>query len=293
MSRKIAIFIPAFNEERSIGSVVLLAKKYGPVTVVDDGSEDRTAELAKKAGAAVIRRKKNGGYGAALRAILAAAGKTSAAACVIMDGDGQHDADEIPKVAAPVLEGKADVGLGSRFLGGMRGAPAYRKEGVRVLNRFSAELAGGREVDFQCGFRALSPKAAKAIEIRENGYEAGMEMLSAAVRRGLVVEEVPVSIRYFEKANGGAVAQGAGLLTYAANQIAKRRPLFVFAALGSASIMVAALLGVFVVETFYSSGKLAAGSAFLTVLFGIGGLVLILIGINLHVLNRIAGRGSD
>lgn len=286
MMKKLAIFIPACNEERSIGSVVLGAKKYGAVHVVDDGSHDRTAEIASAAGAKVHPHKKNLGYGAALKTILAAAKKTSADVFVVLDADGQHDPDEIPLVAGPVLSGKADVCAGSRFLGKTVAAPAYRKEGVRLLNRLSTGQANGRKLDFQCGFRAFSRKAAEKIRIHAEDYAGGAEMLVSASGAGLRIAEAPVTIRYFEKGRG-AVEQGAGLLGYVVGEMLKRKPLLFFGGAGLASLLASALLGLFVLDTFYSKGVLPVGSAFLTVFAGVVGLVLIVIGINLYTLQAI------
>ena len=292
--KKLAIFIPAYNEERAIGSVVLGAKKYGAVYVVDDGSDDRTAKIASAAGAKVYPHGKNLGYGAALRTILAVAKKTPADAFAVLDADGQHDPDEIPLVAGPVLSGKADVCSGSRFLGKTVASPAYRKEGVRLLNRLSTEQANGRKLDFQCGFRAFSRKAAEKIRIHEDGYAGGAEMLFSAIGAGLRIAEVPVTIHYYGK-DGDAVEHGAGLLGYIVGGIAKRRPLLFFGGAGLASLLASALLGLFVLDTFYSKGALPVGSAFLTVFAGVVGLVLIVIGINLYTLQAILkmkGRGE-
>jgi len=148
LKSKLAIFIPAHNEERSIGSVVALAKKYGPVYVVDDGSTDATAEVARASGANVIARQKNGGYGAAVRAAFEAAKKIDAGAFVFLDGDFQHDPDEIPCVAAPVLSGSFDVCVGSRFLGKTISPPAGRREAVAVMNNLSG-VASGKKLDFE------------------------------------------------------------------------------------------------------------------------------------------------
>ena len=294
--KKIAIFIPAFNEERSIGSVVLGAKKYGRVFVIDDGSKDRTAEIAKAAGAEVIPRQSNGGYGAALKTALSSAKKTSADAFVFLDADFQHDPDEILVVAAPVLQGRADVCLGSRFLGRTIGAPEYRTAGVRALNHLSkihAEKTGAQNgsLDFQCGFRAFSKKVIGNVDVEENGYEACAEIIVSALRAGLKVAEVPVTIRYYGEGNGkNPMVHGAGLLGYVVNAIAKKKPLVVFGLGGVLLLAISALLGIFVVRTFYGTGVLALGSALLTVFAGIAGFVLILIGINLYTLQALLER---
>ena len=290
--KRTAIFIPAYNEERSIGSTVLLAKKYGKVFVVDDGSKDATSLVAARAGANVIRREKNGGYGAAMKAAYEQAKLIDAGAYVFLDGDFQHDPNEIPKVAAPVLSGKADLSLGSRFRGKFVSAPEYRKHGVRLINTLAA-AGNGKErmvLDSQCGFRALSKKAIESVRFFEDSYAAGSEIVTSAAQSGLRIVEVPVSVRYYGEKNGGPLAHGAGLVGYLLGEIARRRPLVFFVGSGFLLLALSALLGIFVVKTFYSTGALATGSAFLTVFTGIAGLVLMLIGINLYTLQALVER---
>lgn len=294
MGGKLAIYIPAYNEERSIGSVVLQAKKYGRVIVVDDGSSDRTAQVATLAGAKVIARGKNGGYGAALQTILEEARKAPELVFVIMDGDYQHDPSDIPKISKPVLEGKADVAVGSRFSGKFVGQPAYRREGVALLNRMAAVGNGKTGVDFQCGFRAFSKKAAGRIRMAENGYAGAAEVLTSAIDAGLRIAPVPISVRYYGEAKQGALGQGAGLFAYFVESIAHQKPLLFFGLAGAALLLSSALLGIYVVDTFYSTKILPIGSALLTVFCGMGGLVMLLIGINLYTLNAILKkRGND
>ncbi|EHR79127.1 glycosyl transferase [Thermococcus litoralis DSM 5473] len=113
---KTLIIIPAYNEELTIGSVVALAKKYGDVLVVDDGSKDRTSEIAQKAGAIVIRHEVNKGKGAALKTGFGYALANGYDVIVTIDADGQHNPDEIPLLLKPILEGEADLVIGSRYL---------------------------------------------------------------------------------------------------------------------------------------------------------------------------------
>ena len=280
------IFMPAYNEERTIGSAVLMAKEHGAVLVIDDGSSDRTAEIARKAGAGVITHKKNMGYGAALKSALDAAKETDAAVFVFMDADGQHDAAEIPAVAAPVLEGKADLCQGSRFLGKFVSAPLGRREGVAFINRLSSMHSGKNEVDSQCGFRAFSKKAAERIKIDSDGYAGGAEIIVSAQHAGLHVVEVPVHVRYFTEKNN-PFQQGVGLVDYFAGLAIRKNPLALFAGMGTVMLAISALLGVFVVDTFYAKHELATGSAFLTVFFGIAGMIMMLIGLNLYTLKKV------
>jgi len=114
VSPKIIVALPAYNEEKYIGSVVLQAKKYAnEVIVIDDGSTDRTAKIAKLAGATVIRHGENKGYGSAIQSILTEAKERATDILVLLDADSQHNPDEIPSLTKAISEGY-DLVIGSR-----------------------------------------------------------------------------------------------------------------------------------------------------------------------------------
>ena len=118
------VIVPAYNEERFIGSVVLKVRWYADrVIVVDDGSTDFTPEIAEAAGALVARHPQNRGKGAALNTGLGLACTLEPAVVVMLDGDGQHMCRQIPLLAAPVLAGQADIVVGSRYLGDASDVP--------------------------------------------------------------------------------------------------------------------------------------------------------------------------
>ena len=119
-SQKITMILPACNEEASIGSLVLLSKLYvDNVIVIDDGSVDRTAEIAKKAGAEVITQGVKKGKGEALKTGFKAASDLGADIIVTMDSDGQHNPIDIPILVTPIIEGNAEMVNGSRYLNGL------------------------------------------------------------------------------------------------------------------------------------------------------------------------------
>ncbi|MFQ6052521.1 MAG: glycosyltransferase family 2 protein, partial [Candidatus Hydrothermarchaeota archaeon] len=129
--------LPAYNEEIAIGSVILRARKHADkVIVVDDGSEDNTAEIAELAGAIVFKHERNMGYGAAIRSCFRKARELNADILVTIDADGQHDPSEIPKLIEPIQKGEADVVIGSRFLSKQKyPIPLYRLLGMKVLDK--------------------------------------------------------------------------------------------------------------------------------------------------------------
>lgn len=196
---RVVAVVPAFNEEGAVGDVVraLLALSPAPeVVVVDDGSTDRTGEAARAAGAVVLTPTFNLGIGGAVQTGLRWALRSGADAAVQVDGDGQHPASEVAAVVAPVLAGRADICIGSRFLGGEGDrSTAVRRAGIGWLS-FVVRLRCGRTfTDPTSGLRAFGPSALRwlAEEYPEDYPEP--QILAPAVRRGLRVEEVPVAMR--------------------------------------------------------------------------------------------------
>jgi len=199
--RAVAVVIPAYQAAASIAQVVSRTSHAAPgatVYVVDDGSTDGTRETAGKGergkAATVLVHLRNRGKGAALATGIAAALEGGAEVIVTLDADGQHPPEEIPRLAAPVLSGEADLALGARA---RTGAMPW---GRRCTNWLSAALAsriGGVAVpDAQTGFRALSRRAAQAVRPGEQGYDFETAFLLAALAQGLRVRFVPVSTVY-------------------------------------------------------------------------------------------------
>jgi len=195
---KIIAVIPCFNEENFIGDIVTRARIYADkVIVIDDGSTDNTSEVAKAAGAEVIRHERRRGAGAATKSGFEAAKTNNADILVTLDGDGQHDPDEIPQVLAPILSCKADLVIGSRFLlQNIKKVPKYRKFGIDIIT-WLYNLGSKKKVsDSQSCFRAYSRKSLEAVTITENGFSFSVEVLIQARKKGFVITEVPTSCVY-------------------------------------------------------------------------------------------------
>src|SRR3989475_9453283 len=167
---KILVAIPAFNEGPTIGSVVLKARQFATdVIVVDDGSTDDTAETAALAGAHVIQHARNLGKGLAIRSAWLYARERAPEAFVLLDGDHQHDPDDIPRLVETILSGKSDVVIGARW-GKTSGMPMYRRMGKRALDYATAASAkNGLLTDSQSGYRVFSRRALFALEPAEGG----------------------------------------------------------------------------------------------------------------------------
>jgi glycosyltransferase involved in cell wall biosynthesis len=192
----ITALLPAYNEEISIGSVVLRTKQYADrVIVIDDGSSDRTAEVAALAGAEVLRHKVNQGKGAALKTGFGS--MNGSAVIITIDTDGQHDPADIPRLAEPILKGEADMVNGSRYLNGnKKDTPLYRRLGQKVLDAATNMDSGLSVTDSQSGFRAFAPSAKEAFHFKQNGLAIESEMLADAAAAGLRIQEVEIGVRY-------------------------------------------------------------------------------------------------
>ena len=195
----VVVGIPAFNEEKNISRVILDAKKFADeVIVCDDGSNDHTSKVAERLGAAVIKHGSNLGYGAALQSLFKNARSLSADVFITIDGDGQHDPQEIPRLIKPIVDGDCDVVVGSRFIdkNGTVEMPRYRQFGVKVITKLVNGSAKNGVSDAQSGFRAYNARALECLSLSEMGMGASIELLMELKKFGLKFCEVPISCKY-------------------------------------------------------------------------------------------------
>jgi glycosyltransferase involved in cell wall biosynthesis len=277
--------IPCFNEERFIGSVVLKAKEYvDQVIVIDDGSTDNTAAVAELAGATVVKHGSNRGKGAAVSTAFGHAGEIGCRALVLLDGDGQHEPACIPSLVKPVLDGEADMVVGSRFLEIKSSIPGYRIWGHRLLTFFTNLGSRVKLTDSQSGFRAFSPKAIEALSFGEKGLSVESEMQFLANEANLRVTEVPVSIAYHGGAKRSPVAHGVGVLNSIMGLISRRIPLFFFGVPGLVMLAFGLREGWRVVEGYNTYGDFWLGPALTAVLLCIVGTLSMFTGLILHTI---------
>ncbi|RLC81064.1 MAG: hypothetical protein DRJ03_09950 [Chloroflexi bacterium] len=205
--------IPCYNEAHFIADVVRQTQQHVDITVVvDDGSTDGTAEAAQAAGAQVIRHPTNLGPGAAARNCLQAGLDRQADILVTLDGDGQHDPDEILQVIAPILAGEADLVIGSRFLGRYNNVAGYRRFGINVITFLYNFGARAKITDGQSCFRAYNRRALDTLRITEPGFGFSVETLVQARNAGLRIREASISCVYHEESHSmNPVLHGVGV----------------------------------------------------------------------------------
>jgi glycosyltransferase involved in cell wall biosynthesis len=185
------------------------------VIVVDDGSTDQTTEVARSAGATVFCHERNRGKAMALMTAFEVAANHGIDTLVLIDADGQHNPEEIPRLLEAIQVGTADVVVGSRFLDIRNPTPFYRTIGQRVLNLATHLGSGVRCSDSQCGFRALNRRAFTSIHLQENylhGLAAESEMQFEIAAKNLRITEVPIYVRYDGKARRSPLKHGFSVL---------------------------------------------------------------------------------
>jgi glycosyltransferase involved in cell wall biosynthesis len=203
--RRVAVVIPAKDEGATIGALLdgisgvsVPGYDLHPI-VVDDGSTDATASIARGRGASVVSHPENRGLGAAVRTGLRAAVDAGAVAVAYLDADLEYAPEDIPKLLEPVLSGRADYVLGSRFRCGVRGMRLHRRVGNYAFTALLVVLTGARITDGQTGMRAFSREAADRAEIVHD-YNYAQVLTLDLLRKGFHLEEVP--IRYKVREHG-------------------------------------------------------------------------------------------
>ena len=195
---KLIVGIAAFNEEKNIAAIITQLKKItNKIIVCNDGSTDLTSKISKELGATVINHKKNMGYGSAIRSIFLKSKSLNGDILVTFDADGQHRVEDIKKVIKPIINGKSDLVIGSRFLDkNETEVPQYRKVGIKVITKITNTTMKKQLTDSQSGFRAYSRKVLNELNLSELGMGISTEILIKASTKNFRISEVPIKIIY-------------------------------------------------------------------------------------------------
>jgi glycosyltransferase involved in cell wall biosynthesis len=293
----VVVGIPAFNEEQTIARVVLEAQKFaGKVVVCDDGSTDYTAKIAEHLGADVVRHERNAGYGASITSLFVRARELNADIFVTLDADGQHEPNEIPCVVKPIVEGAADVVIGSRFVDqhGKDEMPLYRRFGAKFITKLVNVSSKNGVTDAQSGFRAYSNQALECLNVLEVGMGASVEILLKASRHGLRVIEVPSTCKY----NNGDVAtstehpvtHGIGVVMSLIRLIVEEKPLVMLGIPGLLSLFAGIGFGVWMLQVYALQHQIETNIALASIAFILIGFFMLSTAITLYSITRISEK---
>lgn len=281
---KVAVLLPAYNEEVSIASMVLLSLQYADeVIVIDDGSSDRTSEVSRLAGATVLPHTTNKGKGAALKTGFKYAQDYDI--IVTIDADGQHNPSEIPDVIKPIMEDRADIVNGSRYIAGKdTTTPTYRRVGQTVLDNATYLASGVKLTDTQSGFRAFSSKSIEYFNFDPNGFGIESDMLIEASVNKLRIVEVEITVRYdVNTTTDNPIVQGFSVLMRILELMRFNRPLYFYGISGSIVLFLGILIILTVKASLFTNNIYISAIGYFIVVMG---LFLLFFGLFSDTVNR-------
>ena len=284
---KIAIGLPAFNEEKNIGKIIaqLLDKSYS-VIVCNDGSSDSTGIIAEKMGAIIINHKKNLGYGAAIGSIFKKAKDEKFDILVTFDSDGQHRISDIEKMIEPIQNKTADIVIGSRFTeDGKADMPKYRKIGIKVITNLVNSQTGKKITDSQSGFRSYSSEVLSQMNLSEKGMGVSTEILIKANKQKLKIIEIPITILYEgETSTHDPISHGTSVLLSTMKFISIEHPLKFYGIPGIGFFLIGLFFAVWTIQEFTNSGRIITNISLIGVGSIIFGMILTMTSIMLYSL---------
>ena len=291
---KITVGIPAYNEEKNIAKIIVKLKKMvDQILVCDDGSTDSTRAIAESLGAIVINHPKNLGYGSAIRSIFLKAKEINAELLVTIDADGQHKIEDVKKVTKPIVDGQADISIGSRFLEEGDNAPKYRKLGINIITKVTNSSLSEKITDAQSGFRAYNKKVLQSLTPSDSGMGISTEILIKSSNLGLKIAEVPTEIQYEgETSSQNPISHGTGVLISTLKYISIERPLVFYGIPSFIFFIIGLTFTFFAVQYYTEIGRLNTN---LTLIAGgtlLIGMVLVVTTILLYSLVSVVREGK-
>lgn len=292
----IVIGIPAYNEEKNIAKLIVqLQKKEYSIVVCNDGSTDMTGEIAEKMGVTVINHKRNLGYGAAIRSIFLKAQEIKAEILVTFDADGQHRVEDITSLIQPIKDDKADIVIGSRFLGqDESNIPKYRKTGIKIITKI-ANISGEKELtDSQSGLRSYNQRAIKIITPSEEGMGVSTEILIKANNANLRIYEIPVKILYEgDTSTHHPVSHGASVIVTTMKFISMDHPLRFYGIPGIILLTIGLFFSFWAIQGFVETRQIITNVSLIGIGTTILGLIFLMNAILLFSLVNLVREGKD
>jgi len=291
---KITVGIQAYNEEKNIAKIIVKLKKtVDQIIVCDDGSTDSTSEIAESLGATVVKHAKNSGYGMAIRSIFLKSREINADILVTLDADGQHKIEDINKIIKPVVDGEADISIGSRFLKEDSNTPGYRKLGVKIITKVTNSSLSEKITDAQSGFRAYNNKVLQSLTPADSGMGISTEILIKSSNLGLKIIEVPTEIQYDgDTSSQNPVSHGTEVLMSTLKYISIERPLR-FYGIPSAIFFVIGLTFTFLSIQYYAEiGRLSTNLTLVAAGTLLIAIILIVTAILLYSLVSVVREGK-
>lgn len=293
---EILVGIPAYNEADRIESVIAGATAHADtVLVVDDGSTDNTSQVARDAGATVVTHTDNQGYGAALQTIFSEAARSHADHLVILDGDGQHDPNDITRLITAQRDHDAELVIGNRFHDDADTTlPLYRRFGLAIVNLLTNVSLGAirpqsRVTDTQSGFRAYNHDAITTLAAADdigNHMGASTDILHHAYSHNYDIEEIGTTVNYDlnNTSNKDPVNHGLLLVSNLLRTIEQERPISSIGVPGFLSTVIGIGLAYWTLSNYISTGTFSLGLAVGSVFFALAGIFACFTAIILHAL---------
>ena len=291
---KIAAGIPAFNEEKNVGSMIVELLKFVDIVIVcDDGSNDNTGMIAKKMGAIVVNHERNLGYGAGIKSLFLKARELGVDVLVTLDADGQHRPKDVLTVLEPIKKHETDIVIGSRFLDqNQQQIPSYRKAGIKIITKLANTTLDKTITDSQSGFRAYNSNVLSEIIPLEHGMGVSNEILIKANKKGFTISEVPIVVSYQgDTSTHNPVSHGASVIFSTLKIISIENPFKLYGIPGSIFLAIGLFFTVLTIQDFTETKQMLLSTAIIGAATIIFGTILLMTSIILYsVVNLIRER---
>lgn len=292
---KVAVGLPAYNEERNIAKIIVSLKKITDnIIVCDDGSSDLTGQISKQLGANVLTHERNLGYGASIRDIFIKARDLDCDALVTFDADGQHKVEDIEKLLEPISNGSSDIVIGSRFLNNNNEIPKYRKIGIKTITKVTNMSANTKLTDAQSGLRAYSKKVLKKIVPVENGMAVSTEILIKASKEGFKISEIPITVLYKgDTSTHNPVVHGFSVLMGTLRFNSIEHPLKFYGIPGFIFLIIGLIFVVWTIQGFSETRSIVTNIALISVGSTLLGVMLLITSMLLYSLVNVVRESQS